>query len=47
LSAYQLKVAPEFRYTRWNRRFWEEFGSRGFFTGSNLNQYEFLLGIRR
>jgi len=46
-SAWKFKVAPEFRYTRWNKRFWEDFGSRGFFTGSNPDQYEILLGIRR
>jgi len=43
--AGRLRVAPEFRYTRWNARFWESYGSRGFFTGSNLNQVEGLLGV--
>lgn len=41
----RLRLAPELRYTRWNARYWEFFGSRGFFTGSNLNQVEGLLGV--
>ena len=45
-QAKHLKVAPEFRYTRWNKRYWEQYGSRGYFTGSNLNQMEILLGLR-
>ena len=45
LRASRLKIAPEFRYTRWNARYWEFYGSRGFFTGSNLNQMDVLLGV--
>jgi hypothetical protein len=41
----RFRVAPEARYTRWNRRYWEEYGSRGFFTGSNRNQVDVLFGI--
>lgn len=41
------KIAPEFRYTRWAPRFWEESGSHGFFTASNPNHYEIHLSIRR
>ena len=44
--AGRLRLAPEFRYTRWNSRYWEDFGSRGFFTGSNLNQAEGVVGLR-
>lgn len=47
LSAQKFKVGPEIRYTRWKDRFWEYNGSHGFFTGSNLNQFEILLRIRR
>ena len=41
--AGRLKVSPEFRYTRWNSRYWESPGSRGFFTASNVNQAEGLM----
>jgi hypothetical protein len=41
----RLRIAPEVRYTRWNRRFWEFNGSRGFFTGGIRNQVDVLLGI--
>jgi len=46
VPAGRLKIAPEFRYIRWNRRYWESYGSHGFFTGSNLNQVDVLLGLR-
>ncbi len=45
LRVGKLRLAPELRYTRWNARYWEFFGPRGFFTGSNLNQVEGLLGV--
>jgi len=41
----RFRVAPEIRYTRWNARYWEVFGARGFFTGSNLNQIDGLVGV--
>jgi hypothetical protein len=41
----RLRLAPEFRYTRWNSRYWEFSGPRGYFTGSNPNQAEALFGI--
>jgi hypothetical protein len=47
LSAFKIKVAPEFRYNRWNRHFWEKGPPQGFFTGSSLNQFEILVGISR
>lgn len=40
------RIAPEFRYTHWNPRFWEFNGPRGYFTGSNPNQYDIHLTIR-
>ena len=46
LPAGRFKMAPEFRYTRWNRRYWEFHGSQGIFTGSNLNQVDVLFGVR-
>jgi len=44
--AGRLRVSPEFRYTRWSSRYWEASGSRGFFTGSNLNQAEGLMSVK-
>ena len=44
--AGRLRLSPEFRYTRWTSRYWESFGSRGFFTGSNLDQAEGLISVR-
>ena len=44
--AGRIRLAPEFRYTRWNAAYWESTGPRGFFTGSNLNQAEGLIGVR-
>jgi hypothetical protein len=46
LRAGRLVISPQFRYTRWASRYWEFSGSRGFFTGSNLNQAEGLVGVR-
>jgi hypothetical protein len=43
--AGKLRLTAELRYMRWNARYWEFFGSRGFFTGSNPNQAEGLLGV--
>lgn len=40
-----VKLAPELRYTRWSSRYWETFGSHGFFTGSNKNEIEVLFGV--
>jgi hypothetical protein len=45
-GAGRLRLSPEFRYTRWSSRYWEIFGSRGYFSGSNLNQAELLFGLR-
>jgi len=41
-----VALAPEVRYTRWSGRYWEFNGSRGFFTGSSLNQVEGLFSVR-
>ena len=41
----QARTAPESRYTLWNSRYWEYYGSRGYFTGSNLNQMDLLMGV--
>jgi hypothetical protein len=46
LRAGWLRLSPEFRYTRWNSAYWESFGSRGFFTASNLNQVQGLMSVR-
>jgi hypothetical protein len=43
--AGRLQISGEGRYTRWSARYWEEYGSRGYFVGGNRNQSEFLLGI--
>lgn len=42
----RFKIAPEFRYTYWGSRAFDEFGSRGFFVRSNQHQADILLGIR-
>jgi hypothetical protein len=41
-----LRIAAEFRYTRWTSPYWESTGPRGFFTSSNVNQVEGLVGVR-
>jgi hypothetical protein len=41
-----LHIAPEVRYTRWNRPAVEVFGSRGFSIQSSQNQVDLLVGIR-
>jgi hypothetical protein len=38
----RLRLAPEFRYTRWGDR---NFGVYDALLRSNLNQFEFLLGF--
>jgi hypothetical protein len=43
--AGRARLSPELRYTRWNARYWEVYGSRGYFTGSNLNQIDILMGV--
>ena len=44
-GAGRLRVAPEFRYTRWTGRGFDEQGSRGFLVQSVENQAEILVGV--
>jgi hypothetical protein len=44
-AAGRLRLAPEFRYTRWSGRYWEFSGSHGYFTGPNPNQAELLFEL--
>jgi hypothetical protein len=41
-----LHIAPEVRYTRWNRPAVGVFGSRGFTIQSTQNQVDLMVGIR-
>ena len=45
LRAGPLRLAPEFRYTRWTGRAFDEQGSRGFFVQSLQNQVDLLVGL--
>jgi hypothetical protein len=40
-----LRIAPEVRYTRWNRPAIDDFGPRGFSLKSTQNQVDLMLGI--
>jgi hypothetical protein len=43
--AGRVALSPEARYTRWNGRYWEASGSRGYYTAANANQVEILMGL--
>jgi hypothetical protein len=40
-----LRIAPEIRYTRWNKDVINEFGSQGYFVSSGMNQVQVLVGV--
>src|SRR5713101_8181173 len=40
-----LRIAPEIRYTRWNKDVINEFGSLGYFVSSGMNQVQVLMGV--
>jgi len=40
-----LWLAPEIRYTRWNKDVINAFGSQGYFVSAGMNQVHFLVGV--
>lgn len=45
LGRSHFRIAPEFRYTRWNNDPLHVFGSQGYFVSANQNEFQILLGV--